>query len=652
MTRETSNIDLSVIIVNYNVEYFLEQCLNSVIMASEKLNVEVFVVDNNSIDGSVKMLKKKFPSVLLIENKKNYGFSKANNQAIEKAQGRNILLLNPDTVVEESTFKKVVDFLDENPGAGGLGVRMVDGKGNFLPESKRGLPTPKVAFFKIFGLSRLFPKSKLFGSYHLGYLNEHEVNKVDVLSGAFLLFKKEVSEKIGMLDEAFFMYGEDIDFSYRITQGGYHNYYYPETSIIHYKGESTKKSSVNYVFIFYKAMVIFAQKHFSKNNAKIFSFAIHLAIYFRAFLAILNRFVKFSFPIFVDYAIILFGLIALTNHWKKIDIHFPEFVYNISIPIYTSIWILSSLFFGVYDRESRVTSIIKSSIFGTLIILIFYALLPKEFQFSRAFILIGSAWVISSHILKRGLYNLFAFDSLRYHSSKIKNFIIIGDEEEAERVSELLDKTYTNKGETVTLSQLGNINNQISSLLHGKMPKNGKYNEIIFCAKSIHPSQIISCMTSIGKRNIDFKIAQPQTSFIIGSNSIDSKGDFYSMKLNSINRPGNLRSKRLFDILLSSIFIIFSPILMWLYTSKMRYLKNVLSVMLGQKSFVGYHFSNIEEAEVQLLPNLKKGVLTPLSGIENVNKEMIDQVNILYAKEYSVLNDLAILLKKWRFLDL
>lgn len=652
MTSKTSNIDLSIIIVNYNVEYFLEQCLNSVIMASEKLNVEVFVVDNNSIDGSVKMLKKKFPSVLLIENKKNYGFSKANNQAIEKAQGRNILLLNPDTVVEESTFKKVVDFMDENPDAGGLGVRMVDGKGNFLPESKRGLPTPKVAFFKIFGLSRCFPKSKLFGSYHLGYLNEHEVNKVDVLSGAFLLFKKEVSDKIGMLDEAFFMYGEDIDFSYRITQEGYHNYYYPETSIIHYKGESTKKSSVNYVFIFYKAMVIFAQKHFSKNNAKIFSFAIHLAIYFRAFLAILNRFVKFSFPILVDYAIILFGLIALTNHWKKIDIHFPEFVYNLSIPAYTSVWILSSLFFGVYDRESRVTSIIKSSIFGTLIILIFYALLPKDFQFSRAFILIGSAWVISSHILKRCLYNLFAFDRLRYNSAKIKNFIIIGDEEEAERVSELLDKTYPNKGETVTLSELSNITNQISSILHGKMPNNGKYNEIIFCAKSIHPSQIISCMTSIGKRNIDFKIAQPQTTFIIGSNSIDSKGDFYSMKLNSINRPGNLRSKRLFDILLSSIFIIFSPIFIWLYSSKMRYLKNVFSVMLGQKSFVGYHFSNIEEAEVQFLPNLKKGVLTPLSGIENVNKDMIDQVNILYAKEYSVLNDLAILLKKWRFLDL
>ena len=265
MTNNLENIDLSVIIVNYNVEYFLEQCLNSVFQATKDLKIEVFVVDNNSIDGSVKMIKERFQSVHLIENKTNNGFSKANNQAIKIANGTHILLLNPDTVIEENTFQKVVSFMNDNPKAGGLGVRMVDGKGNFLPESKRGLPTPGVAFYKIFGLSMLFPKSRLFGAYHLGYLKEHEINKVDVLSGAFMLIRKELIEKIGLLDESFFMYGEDIDFSYRITQAGYDNYYYPDTTIIHYKGESTKKSSVNYVFIFYKAMVIFAKKHFSKN---------------------------------------------------------------------------------------------------------------------------------------------------------------------------------------------------------------------------------------------------------------------------------------------------------------------------------------------------------------------------------------------------
>jgi len=652
MINKETNIDLSVVIVNYNVEYFLEQCLNSVFLAAEKAKIEVFVVDNNSVDGSIEMVKKKFPSVHLIENKTNNGFSKANNQAIKEAIGKYILLLNPDTVVEELTFSKVIAFMNSNKDAGGLGVRMVDGKGKFLPESKRGLPTPKVAFFKIFGLSSLFPKSKFFGIYHLGYLGEYDTNKVDVLSGAFLLFRRDIGEQMGLLDESFFMYGEDIDFSYRITQEGYHNYYYPETSIIHYKGESTKKSSVNYVFIFYKAMVIFAQKHFSKNNAKIFSFAIHIAIYFRALLAILNRFIKFSFPIIFDIAIILLGLIALTNHWKKIDIHFPEFVYNFSIPIYTLIWVMSSLFFGVYDKESKGTAIIKSSVFGTIIILIFYALLPKEWQFSRAFILMGALWVMGSHVIKRSIYNLFKYDKLKYNYSKIKNFLIIGDPDEANRVADLLNHTYSNRGETIVLSDLSNINNVVASKLHGTQPQKGKFNEVIFCAKSMHPSQIISCMTSIGKGEIDFKIAQPDTSFIIGSNSIDSKGDFYSMKINSINRPGNLRSKRLFDILLSLSFLLTSPLLIWVYTGKATFFKNIFSVFVGNKTFVGYHFMNAVDSDVQLLPNLKKGVLTPLSGIENTNKEIVDEVNITYAKEYSVFNDITIMLKKWRFLDL
>jgi len=259
---------LSVIIVNYNVKYFLEQCLHSVRKSVKDVDAEVFVVDNNSVDGSVEMVREKFPEVLLIANKENTGFSKANNQAIERSKGEYTLLLNPDTLVEDDTFKKIVKFMDSHPDAGGLGVKMVDGKGNFLPESKRGLPTPSVAFYKIFGFSRLFPKSKIFGKYHLGYLDKDETNEVEILSGAFMLLRKSVLDKIGLLDETFFMYGEDIDLSYRIIQAGYKNYYYPEARIIHYKGESTKKSSVNYVMVFYRAMIIFAEKHFSQKNAK------------------------------------------------------------------------------------------------------------------------------------------------------------------------------------------------------------------------------------------------------------------------------------------------------------------------------------------------------------------------------------------------
>ncbi|MEM1359023.1 MAG: glycosyltransferase family 2 protein, partial [Bacteroidota bacterium] len=233
-------MDLSVVIVNYNVRYFLEQALLSVERAVAGLRAEVWVVDNNSADGSVEMVRRRFPWVQLIANKGNPGFSVANNQAIRRSKGKYVLLLNPDTVVEEDTFRKCFDYMETHPLVGGLGVRMIDGTGRFLPESKRGLPTPWVAFTKAFGLARLFPRSRRFNHYHLGYLPAEETNTVEVLAGAYMWMRREALDEVGLLDEAFFMYGEDIDLSYRILKGGYENHYFPETTIIHYKGESTK----------------------------------------------------------------------------------------------------------------------------------------------------------------------------------------------------------------------------------------------------------------------------------------------------------------------------------------------------------------------------------------------------------------------------
>ena len=642
--------DLSVVIVNYNVEYFLEQCLNSVLKARQKNNIEIFVVDNNSSDGSVEMVKQKFPNVILIANKDNRGFSSANNQAIKIAKGRNILLLNPDTVVEESTFNKVVGFMNSHDDCGGLGVRMVDGKGDFLPESKRGLPTPLVAFYKIFGLSSIFPKSKKFGAYHLGYLDEFEINQIDVLSGAFLCVSKSALEKVGLLDETFFMYGEDIDFSYRITQEGFKNYYFPETTIIHYKGESTKKSSINYVFVFYKAMVIFAEKHFSKNNAKVFSLAIHLAIYLRASLAILNRFIRFSFPFLIDFLIILCGLFLLTNHWKSADIHFPEFVFKYSIPIYSATWLLSALFFGVYDKEPKRTAILKSTLFGTALILLTYALLPKEWQFSRVFILVGSAWVISAHFIKSHMLNLINYDQLKYQNLVKKNFIICGEVDESSRVENLLNETYPNIGRIEKIETEHNLSSEITKLLF-KESKTG-FNELIFCAKNISPSEIIGCMNQLAGQDLHFKIAQPDTSFIIGSDSIETRGDLYTMKINTIKRADNLRSKRFFDITVASFGLISTPVTIWFFKNKTKFLQNLITVLRGQVSIVGYCSSNEENNEKKTsLPSLKKGLLNPLSGNTVNDHKIIDQVNINYAKEYSIIKDFRVLIKKWTYLD-
>jgi GT2 family glycosyltransferase len=266
---------LSIIIVNYNVKYFLEQCLDSVFLAIKNSAVEIFVVDNLSSDGSMEYLKLRFPNVIFIENQENVGFSKANNQAIAQARGEYILLLNPDTIIGESSLINVCRFMDENPQAGALGVKMLDGYGRFLPESKRGFPSPWNSFCKMSGLSKLFPHSKRFGGYHLKYLDNNAVHAVDILAGAFMMVRKEVIEKSGCLDESFFMYGEDIDWSFRIAHSGYTNYYFPER-IVHYKGESTKKD-IKYVRHFYEAMLIFFNKHYPHSN-RFFKLVIRLAI--------------------------------------------------------------------------------------------------------------------------------------------------------------------------------------------------------------------------------------------------------------------------------------------------------------------------------------------------------------------------------------
>jgi GT2 family glycosyltransferase len=266
---------LSIVIVNYNVKYFLEQCLDSVSRATENIAAEILVVDNHSSDGSVEHLTLRFPNVIFIANRENTGFSRANNQAITQTQGEYILLLNPDTIVGENSLINVCRFMDEHPEAGAVGVKMLDGYGKFLPESKRGFPSPWNSFCRLSGLSKLFPRSKCFGGYHLKFLDNNTVHPVDILAGAFMLVRKEAIEKSGGLDECFFMYGEDIDWSYRIACSGYTNYYFPEP-IVHYKGESTKKD-IQYVKHFYEAMLLFFNKHYPHSN-RFFKLLIHLAI--------------------------------------------------------------------------------------------------------------------------------------------------------------------------------------------------------------------------------------------------------------------------------------------------------------------------------------------------------------------------------------
>lgn len=288
-------MQLSVIIVNYNVKYFLEQCLYSVVKACQNIEAEIFVVDNNSTDGSRVFLEPLFPLVNFLWNDTNMGFAKANNQAITEAKGGHILFLNPDTIIPEDCFEKCFKFFETNPKAGALGVRMIDWAGKFLKESKRAFPSPLTSLYKLSGLTALFPHSKIFAKYYLGHLSQNENYEVDVLAGAFMMISTEALKKTGSFDEIFFMYGEDVDLSYRIQQAGFKNFYFAKTTIIHFKGESTKKGSLNYVRLFYKAMILFVKKHYGNRRAGWFNFLIHIAIWFSAAIDAVALFFKHLF---------------------------------------------------------------------------------------------------------------------------------------------------------------------------------------------------------------------------------------------------------------------------------------------------------------------------------------------------------------------
>lgn len=647
---------LSIIIVNYNVRHFLDQCLHSVMKAAEGIDTEVFVVDNASVDGSCNLVRDKYPTVKLIANSRNAGYSAANNQAVRLSTGEYILLLNPDTVVEEDTFTKVVRFMDEHPDAGGVGVKMIDGKGRFLPESKRGLPTPWVAFYKIFGFSKLFPHSRTFGRYHLSYLDENSIHPVDVLCGAFMLLRRETLEKTGLLDEAFFMYGEDIDLSYRITLAGYRNYYVPETTIIHYKGESTKKDSINYVRVFYNAMIIFAGKHFSSGNARIFSFMIHLAIYFRAFMAIMQRLFSRVYLPLMDAILVYSGFLLILPLWEKIMFepgYYPDIYLTRVVPVYILFWLAGIHFSGGYGKPVSLKRLLRGILWGTLALLIAYSLISEELRFSRVMILIGAFWAMFFLPLVRMVFSRWRIPGFELDLDRPKRIAIAGDPEEVARVKELLQQVPVKPVYAGYISLtpgdshpevLGTID-QMKEII-----RINRIGEIIFCAGNLGSGKIISAMLDLSDLDVDYKIAPPESMSIIGSNSIHTAGDLYLVHINAITRKSNRQAKRGFDLAAATLLLLASPLLIWCVSHKTRMFRNLTGVLSGKYALVGYIPSQEPEEE---LPPLRKGILHPglLFSRDTLLPGRIHQLNILYAKDYRVLNDLEILVSNLKKLD-
>ncbi|MCB0704641.1 MAG: glycosyltransferase [Saprospiraceae bacterium] len=649
-------VKLSIVIVNYNVQYFLEQALLSVRKAIIGLPVEVFVVDNNSVDGSVEMVRRKFPEVRLIINQDNPGFSIANNQAIGQSSGEYVLLLNPDTVVEEDCFRLCLEYMDAHPEAGGMGVRMIDGSGQFLPESKRGFPSPLVAFFKVTGFSRIFPKSRLFNYYHQGFLEELENHEVEVLSGAFMLLRKKVLDEIGLLDEAFFMYGEDIDLSYRIIQAGYKNIYFSGTTIIHYKGESTKKGSLNYVRTFYQAMIIFAKKHFHGEKARTFVFMLHVAIYLRAFVTLCNNFLRRAYLPIMDALLICGGLVIIKDLWATHYHQNPDYYQNsfyyINLPLYLLIWQGGVFFSGGYDQHWNLRRLVRGLLLGTVFLAAVYGFLPLEYRPSRAIILMGAAWAVISTVGLRFLLHFIKFKNLSVGRERDLNLVIVGSTSEASRVKRLLAEAQvrSNLIGLVSANGIPKTDAYLSDIQRlDEIVYIYKVDEIIFCGKDVSAQAIMHWMTRLGA-DIGYRILPNESLSIIGSSSKNAAGELYTIEIQfAIALPMVRRNKRVLDVLLSLLFLLVSPFLIWFQKRPGGFLLNIFQTLLGKKSWVGYASTKDQQKD---LPKIRRGVLTTISGLQvpQVDEATIGRLNFLYAKDYRPGSDLDILARSWKLL--
>ena len=649
-------IDLSIIIINYNVKEFLLNLLDSIRKAVKNISTEIIIVDNASDDGSVEILREKFPNIKLIANKKNVGFGSANNQAMESAKGEYFLFINPDAIVREDTLLKMLEFFDKTPQAGIAGCKVLNPDGSLQLACRRSFPGPWTSFTKVMGLSKLFPKSRLFARYNLTYLNENQTYEVDAVSGAFMMMKKEVYEKIGGFDQQFFMYGEDLDLCYRAQKSGYKVFYVHNTEIIHYKGESTKRSSLDETKIFYDAMHLFVRKHFSSSF--IIESILQIAILFRKLIAFANIYKLAFLSIIVDFftfstSILLAANLYSNEHWKGFPNYVKPWVYF--IPAFIQIIISSTS--GSYSKKTfSILRTVISLLFG-MIFLSALTYFFKQVAFSRAVVLITYALALIFFLFWRIALKVIFKIGLETDTRKSRT-LIVASGSKAEELASKLKSTFTKLYQVVGIIGLtrknvgGKIGNyKILGTLDNikKIIADEKIDKVIFSSDDLSFNQMFSIVAECQGENAEFLVAGKELDYLVGKSSITMLDDIPLLKVQyNISSYFHRASKQMLDIILSSLilFLIYPFIYLFqkLSSKKSNFTQFILGipgVFIGKKSFVGPRDSSYHG---ELF--VGKTGLTGFWFVENFlenDTEEIKKLDIFYAKNQNVWLDLEII---------
>ena len=658
---------LSVIIVNYNVKAFLENALVSVRKAMTGRAGEVIVVDNASDDGSAEMVTQKFSDVTLMVNDHNLGFAAANNLGMKEAQGEYILLLNPDTIVQEDTFRVLLDFFEQHEEAGLAGCKILNSDGTLQLACRRSFPTPWVAFTKIAGLSNLFPKSRLFGKYNLEYLNPDETYEVDAVSGSFMFFRRKVLDEVGGLDEQFFMYGEDLDWCYRVKQAGWKVYYVPSTQIIHYKGQSASRSEIDEVKMFYQAMRLFVQKHFKRGFLSGFLLPAGIAV--REWIAFLGRIARPLRPALLDFLLVDISLILGEYLWFGRLFTFPAYAYPVTMTIPAFIIIGTMYSSAMYTtRKLSVTRVTGSVIIG-YILLSAVTFFFKQYGFSRMVVVLSG--LISVLVLpgwRLVMRAIVRSPGHRRHSLFGRRTVIVGLESSGQEVLRKLrariddgydvvgfiDLNRKRVGEKILgVEILGSIDNI------GKVIQEQKVSEVIFSTDTLSYSDILSIIGRSRNRTVNYRLVPSSLEVIIGKTHIDELDDIPLVEIEyNIDKPMNRFLKRLFDIAVSLALLVVMYPFMFLKkqsTTKMGTLgQKVLlipKVFHGEMSLVGppeHSLGWMRNGSVHAPLYVGKPGLTGLLQVnfhDDLTSEEIKKYNVYYAKNQSLLLDVEILLK-------